>query len=263
MFKLRTLLLVLLLVCFAIMMVCPVNVFADDDSDSDSDRKGPRRAKKRVKALKEQVVNLEGRIEVLEAENAAQETQILEADIRELEAEYAAQEQHIKVFKGTIIMWSGEIDADGHPLIDGETDTNWVICDGRPGTPDLSDRFIIGASAARTPHSQGGSGEIELSTENIPTHDHNIVASTEMDGVHRHTYNDRTVLLNQGWVGGAGKGWRSEAKWTFQGNWTDEKGGQQEHEHKIDARTTYVGDGMPYPHLPPFYSLTFLIYVGD
>jgi len=38
--------------------------------------------------------------------------------------------------RGLIVMWSG-------PLID--VPPGWVVCDGTHGTPDLRDRFIVGA----------------------------------------------------------------------------------------------------------------------
>lgn len=40
-------------------------------------------------------------------------------------------------FSGVIVMWSGSL---------GAIPTGWALCDGRNGTPDLRDRFIVGAS---------------------------------------------------------------------------------------------------------------------
>ena len=50
-------------------------------------------------------------------------------------AGYAIRAEH-GVPKGVIVMWSGSISN----IPDG-----WILCDGTHGTPDLSDRFIIGA----------------------------------------------------------------------------------------------------------------------
>lgn len=49
---------------------------------------------------------------------------------------------------GTIAIWSGaEIDIPA----------GWLKCDGNNGTPDLEDRFIIGAGGVHLPHATGGS----------------------------------------------------------------------------------------------------------
>ncbi len=45
-------------------------------------------------------------------------------------------EDVVSVPKGVIVMWSGRI-ADIPP--------GWALCDGTNGTPDLRDRFIVGA----------------------------------------------------------------------------------------------------------------------
>lgn len=59
---------------------------------------------------------------------------------------------------GAIIIWSGSIYA---------IPTNWALCDGTNGTPDLTDRFVIGAGGSRAVGLQGGSADTTL-----PTHSH-------------------------------------------------------------------------------------------
>ncbi len=49
---------------------------------------------------------------------------------------------------GVIVMWSGQLDA----IPDG-----WALCDGQNGTPDLSNRFVLGADTAAYLGSTGGS----------------------------------------------------------------------------------------------------------
>ncbi|MGJ0848633.1 hypothetical protein ACR77J_18340, partial [Tissierella praeacuta] len=41
--------------------------------------------------------------------------------------------------KGAILMWSGSI---------ANIPEGWALCDGNNGTPDLRDRFIVGAGRA-------------------------------------------------------------------------------------------------------------------
>jgi hypothetical protein len=55
---------------------------------------------------------------------------------------------------GLIVMWSGSTPPDG-----------WAICDGSFGTPNLRDRFVIGAGASYTTGNTGGSiGGVSYST---------------------------------------------------------------------------------------------------
>ncbi|MBA7685416.1 hypothetical protein ES703_93840 [subsurface metagenome] len=49
---------------------------------------------------------------------------------------------------GIIVIWHGPI-ADIPP--------GWSLCDGTNGTPDLRDRFIIGAGSTYNPDDTGGS----------------------------------------------------------------------------------------------------------
>ena len=49
---------------------------------------------------------------------------------------------------GVIVMWSGPLDA---------IPVGWTLCDGRDGTPDLRNRFVLGVGAAEYLGSTGGS----------------------------------------------------------------------------------------------------------
>lgn len=49
---------------------------------------------------------------------------------------------------GVIVMWSGSIAA---------IPTGWVICDGTNSTPDLRDRFVVGAGSSYAVAATGGS----------------------------------------------------------------------------------------------------------
>lgn len=54
-------------------------------------------------------------------------------------------------FIGKIEMFYGTLDSTGkHPLVGNVTKTNWQICDGTNGTPDLRDRFVMGAGTTYT-----------------------------------------------------------------------------------------------------------------
>ena len=57
---------------------------------------------------------------------------------------------------GIITMWSGAINA----IPDG-----WALCNGENGTPDLRDRFIVGAGNDYVVGGTGGSSEVTLTID--------------------------------------------------------------------------------------------------
>lgn len=69
---------------------------------------------------------------------------------------------------GGIIAWSGAI---------GSIPSGWQICDGTNGTPDLRDRFIMGAGSSYAVDATGGATTIDI------RHDHggNTGAGTAHD----------------------------------------------------------------------------------
>jgi hypothetical protein len=61
---------------------------------------------------------------------------------------------------GGIIMWSGSI---------ASIPTGWALCNGSSGTPDLRDRFIVGAGNNYSVAGVGGTADSQL-----PAHTHNV-----------------------------------------------------------------------------------------
>ena len=114
---------------------------------------------------------------------------------------------------GGIIMWSGTIAA-------AEALTNWKICDGENGTPDLRDKFVLGVgstAAASTANKgdTGGSNSITLAEGQMPEHNHDITDPGHNHGVSNdsHTHQGRGLTLNSqfGGVGitlGSGQGYQ-------------------------------------------------------
>jgi hypothetical protein len=70
---------------------------------------------------------------------------------------------------GIILMWSGSI---------ASIPSGWVLCDGTNSTPDLRNRFIVGAGSTYTPGNTGGSADAivvahtHTATVNDPGHFH-------------------------------------------------------------------------------------------
>lgn len=61
---------------------------------------------------------------------------------------------------GIICIWSGSI---------GSIPAGWALCDGNYGTPDLRDRFVVGAGDA---YSVGDIGGANTHTHNFTTNGH-------------------------------------------------------------------------------------------
>jgi len=66
---------------------------------------------------------------------------------------------------GLISMWSGSVAA-----IPG----GWQLCDGTNGTPDLRDRFIVGAGSSYAPGNTGGQNAVTLGIGEMPNHTHGM-----------------------------------------------------------------------------------------
>ena len=84
---------------------------------------------------------------------------------------------------GTIVMWNNRGGAS--------IPTNWALCDGTNGTPDLTDKFIVGYSASKAINTTGGSATASgstdatiLTTNQIPSHTHTVSDPGHSHGVY-------------------------------------------------------------------------------
>ncbi len=102
---------------------------------------------------------------------------------------------------GGIIMWSGTI-------AEAEALSNWAICDGQNGRPDLRDKFVqgVGSSVAGSTagvNDQGGANSYQLALNQMPQHKHDVSDSghthTITDPGHAHTWVRQDVQINAGY----------------------------------------------------------------
>jgi hypothetical protein len=89
---------------------------------------------------------------------------------------------------GAIIMWSGSIVS---------IPSGWLLCNGSSGTPDLRDRFIVGAGNTYAVAATGGSADAV-----VVSHTHTASSSVSDPG-HQHTATS-TTGANINWVGTGG-----------------------------------------------------------
>ena len=126
-------------------------------------------------------------------------------------------------------MWSGATNLIGSDA-SGGTGTGWVLCDGNNGTPDLRDRFVVGASDSTgdttypvvSPGATGGSADATL-----VSHTHNL-------------------FYNHGSFGG------SSGAVTPRGTNTPSTPG-------ISGRVSTEGSSATNANLPPYYALAYIM----
>ena len=114
---------------------------------------------------------------------------------------------------GGIIMWSGATN---------NIPTGWALCDGQNGTPNLQDKFIVGAGNTYAVDATGGSADATL-----VSHTHNL-------------------LYNHGSFGGS-----SGAVTPRSGNTPVTPG--------ISGRVSTEGSSATNANLPPYYALCYIM----
>lgn len=81
---------------------------------------------------------------------------------------------------GIITLWSGAISA---------VPIGWTFCNGSNGTPDLRDRFVVGAGTSYAVGATGGANTVTLDATMIPGHTHTVTATgTSGDASADHTH---------------------------------------------------------------------------
>ena len=71
---------------------------------------------------------------------------------------------------GMIMLWSGSTDS---------VPSGWVLCDGSSGTPDLMDRFVVGAGASYTVNAKGGTSTATTSSKTLTTSSKSVVVNRD------------------------------------------------------------------------------------
>ena len=145
--------------------------------------------------------------------------------------------------RGLIAMWSGSVD---------NIPSGWALCDGSNGTPDLRDRFIVGAGGNYDVGDTGGANTVTLNTNQIPSHSHGAgTLTTNTTGSHSHTYqhaHHHTQIRAEGgqtWVSGG-----------MEGSQTNLNG---DHKHTISGSTSSTGGGQAHENRPPYYALAYIM----
>ena len=141
---------------------------------------------------------------------------------------------------GGIIMWSGSV---------ASVPTGWSICNGANGTPNLQDKFIVGAGSGYAVAATGGSADATL-----VSHSH-TATSTVTDPGHNHGY---TASNNQNVVRGSFGASAPNCNVGVFGAVTSGSG------TGISVSTSIAASGSPATNanLPPYYALAFIMRVS-
>lgn len=119
---------------------------------------------------------------------------------------------------GVICMWSGAANA---------IPTGWALCNGSNGTPDLRDRFVVGAGSTYSVGAKGGEATHTLTTSEMPAHTHAL-----------------------GGNGGTGTKYITIVQTSDASNRT---------QAWINSGVQATGSGAAHNNLPPYYALCYIM----
>ena len=167
-----------------------------------------------------------------------------------------------KVPAGGIIMWSGST---------GSIPSGWFLCNGSNGTPDLRNRFVVGAGGEYGVGATGGADSVTLSTSQIPAHSHS--GSTSSAGSHTHTGTTNTTGAHTHTVGQYGDFIRTTTTVMAAGyepaqnNVSTSSAGNHSHSfttassgsHTHTVSVGNTGGGASHENRPPYYALAYIM----
>lgn len=122
----------------------------------------------------------------------------------------------------------------------------WAICDGENGTPDLTNRFILGSGEKRF-GTKGGEESHVLTISEMPTHNHG--GKTQEAGKHTHDLHG-TFVRKDGSLSSVFQ--QSQDKASNHSNYINESGN---HYHSIDSE----GSDAAHNNMPPYHVLTYIM----
>ena len=159
---------------------------------------------------------------------------------------------------GVIVMWSGSID---------DIPTGWALCDGNNGTPDLRDRFVVGAGASYAKGATGGSKDAVVVSHSHTIDHHHASAYTSVNGNHNHYHDGEAAKYTRaGANGGACYAWYfsncSQGGTTKVGDGYTRYSGS--HRHVVDipsyhGRSGSAGTSGKNKNLPPYFALAYIM----
>ena len=141
---------------------------------------------------------------------------------------------------GMIMLWSGS---------EASIPAGWLLCDGTSSTPNLQDRFVVGAGDTYAVGANGGSANAV-----VVSHTHTGTTSTA--GAHSHTANSSTGKTNVDWGDGGGQGRPSGGGASYE---PIVIGTHTGHTHPVTISGASGEVSGTNANLPPYYALCYIM----
>jgi hypothetical protein len=141
---------------------------------------------------------------------------------------------------GVIVMWSGSIAA---------IPSGFYLCDGSNGTPNLRDRFVIGAGSSYAVGGTGGSKDAV-----VVSHTHSFSGSTNSTGSHTHVQQYSGADGDREGTHISGTTYARTAA-----NSTASTASAGSHSHTVSGTIGSTGSSGTNANLPPYYALAYIM----
>ena len=163
------------------------------------------------------------------------------------------------ILRGMIVMWSGSV---------ATIPAGYALCNGANGTPDLRNRFVVGAGSTYNPNNTGGSANAVAVTHSH-TGSTSVNSSSGLNGwwdfKNRGGTSYNTPILanssggkfthtNRGNSGSYGEGYRGEG-----GSGSSRANINVNHAHSATTTVNAAGVSGTNMNLPPYYALAFIM----
>jgi microcystin-dependent protein len=142
---------------------------------------------------------------------------------------------------GLICMWSGT-----------QIPKGWYLCDGTNGTPDLRNRFIVGAGSGYTVGNTGGSDKVTVTKNQLPAHTHNIKIHGDVSAYSTNKNDTDGTGDTHGYVLGTHGG---SSKLCIPGKNND----TQDLRYDFTIETMANSGGEAIENRPPYYALAYIM----
>jgi len=140
---------------------------------------------------------------------------------------------------GLISLWSGAV---------GAVPSGWYLCDGANGTPDLRDKFLVGAGSSYAVGATGGTADAI-----VVSHTHTATSSSSVsDPGHTHT-------INQGTGYASGSSGRPATDDSAAASTMDSNSATTGISVSTSTTVASAGTSGTGQNLPPYYALAYIM----
>jgi microcystin-dependent protein len=161
---------------------------------------------------------------------------------------------------GMIVLWSGSI---------ASVPEKWALCNGANGTPDLRNRFVVGAGGDYAVAATGGANSVTPTTGAAGAHDHGAATggttlTTAQMPSHSHTLSTRgSNASSQGNTQrDFPRSYNEVGATLVESVETEAVGGGESHNHSITAAVDHTHTVSAVDTRSPYYALAYIMYTG-